>query len=238
MTGQLSITYYPYGLPTFASNELIKPKVATYYIMLKYLISLFCIVTCVMPTHGQNAYKIEMPEMITRDYAFMNGIADIIKNTNHRITDPNANIIISDSCTYNIYVKTINRNGTITYNKTIDLKPDKSYFIEITYRLYDYGIRPIVDCIFNINDIKFTTSQYLNIFFIGCKISKCEFPYHSYGLFFDRFWFFEIHNGIIKNAFYYYEKDELDLDNSLVYDLLNEKSILYGKWRKTYTFFL
>ena len=79
--------------------------------------------------------------------------------------------------------------------------------------------------------------NYLSQFFIGCKrtMGVCTFPYC--GLFSDRFWFFEVRKGKVVNAFYYYEENDLDLDNLLVYDLINKRFFRYGDWTKRYPYF-
>ena len=47
----------------------------------------------------------------------------------------------------------------------------------------------------------------------------------------ERFWKFVIIKGKLTKAYYYYEKDELDLDNNLVYDIINQKYIRHKDWR-------
>lgn len=47
----------------------------------------------------------------------------------------------------------------------------------------------------------------------------------------SRFWTFKVIKGKLTEAYYHYEKDEWDLDNQLVYDLINKKYIRYKDWR-------
>ena len=103
----------------------------------------------------------------------------------------------------------------------------KSYVISVVYTQSCYGSPSI----FYIHDVPFYTDFNLIPYFQSCKIRKklCHFPYPM-GIP-SRFWEFVVIKGKLTEAYYYYEKDEMDLDNNLVYDIINKKYIRYKDWR-------
>ena len=204
--------------------------------MIRLLIVVVAIASCQI-MHGKNDYEVKMPEMITRNYDFMSEISSLLRNTDHKITNANANITISKDCSYDFTVYDLEANSRSGYNWNIDFTPEGSYTLTFTYRIWDFGVGGTGRCMFYIDGLRFTTMNYLSQFFIGCKrtMGVCTFPYC--GLFSDRFWFFEVRKGKVVNAFYYYEENDLDLDNLLVYDLINKRFFRYGDWTKRYPYF-
>ena len=90
------------------------------------------------------------------------------------------------------------------------------------------------DCVFYVDNQRFTTRTYLKDYFIGCKREKVLYKFLFPGLLDDRFWFFEIKNGKVTHAYYYYDQSNLDFMDDLVYDLINKSFIRYGDLSKQY----
>lgn len=182
-----------------------------------------------------------MPEVITQNYSFMTEISALVRSTNHFVTDSNANITICANSAYTLYVKELVKESNTyktSFNQQCEFKSDGSYVIILTYQtcvgLYDTGDAD--KYMFFVDGLKFITRQYLSCYFTACKRIKSICSFASCGWFNDRFWFFEVNNGEIINAFYYYEKNEMDIENSLVYDLINKNLIRHGDWRKQYPY--
>ena len=205
-------------------------------LILTTLMMISCIFIASVPTksYAKGSLEVYMPEMITRDYPFMHTVAELLANTNHKITAPEADIKLYKDYSFDIKVKNLYRKNRSYHNPEIDFKPDGSYVLVITYRVNSYASDGSKECVFYVDNQRFTTSDYLKNYFIGCKREKVLYKFLFPGLLTDRFWSFEIKNGKVTHAYYYYDQSNLDFMDDLVYDLINKSFIRYGDLSKQY----
>lgn len=169
----------------------------------------------------------EYPEMLVLDYPFMREIAQVIKNTNLNITCQDEKIEAHQDGIYDFIVKQANEDCKRYDSDSICFQRNGSYIISVTYRHWLLSLDNLQnEKIFRVETVLFNTSQTLLEYFIGCKIKKTPIYFSFQYLGFHFFWDFEVQNGKLINAYYYYEKDECD--DYEVYDLLRDKFIKYS----------
>lgn len=180
----------------------MSPQKLTLTILMISIIEIVCL--CLSPkASAEKNYDVPMVEMTTRNYSFMHEIADLLRNTNHFVTDSNASIMICDEHSYDIQVYEFDLNSRKKKKSStpIDFKPRGSYIISITYQigvaLYDNG--NWLGNTFFVDGLRFTTIQDLGSYFVACKTDKSICTFGSGGWWYDRFWFFEVNNGEIIN---------------------------------------
>lgn len=192
----------------------------------------FIIFSLVLSILRAFAEDIELPEVQTLNYEFMNKIAEYIKNTDHLgiygEIYPGTKPIKIGQGYYDMDIKPINEfNKRRQLSGDLQFDNDKSYVISVAYTQSYYGSPSI----FYIHDVPFYTDFNLIPYFQSCKVRKklCHFIPRNWA--WERFWTFRVIKGKLTEAYYHYEKDEWDLDNQLVYDLINKKYIRYKEWR-------
>ena len=192
----------------------------------------FIVFSLVLSVLNAFAEDIELPEVQTLDYEFMNKIAEYVKTTDHLSIYgeiyPDSKPIKPGQGYYDMHIEPINEfNERRQVSGDLQFDNYKSYVINVVYTQSCYGSPSI----FYIHDVPFYTNFNLIPYFQSCKVRKklCHFMASNWS--WERFWKFVIIKGKLTKAFYYYEKDELDLDNNLVYDIINKKYIRHKDWR-------
>ena len=81
-----------------------------------------CIFIASVPTksYAKGRLEVYMPEMITRDYPFMHTVAELLANTNHKITAPEADIKLYKDYSFDINVKYLYGKNKSYHNPEID----------------------------------------------------------------------------------------------------------------------
>lgn len=183
------------------------------------------------------------PEMEILNYPFMREVASLIKNTDHNITRPDANLKVSKNCVYDLFVHKIIDGEIIDTKgkKNISFKINGDYLLRISYRNYSLNSMEADwdrDYIFEVDGILFCGGRNLIPYFTSCKIKKrhLSFDFEGSVSLSSRFWEFVIKEGKVVKAFYHYEDNEIDLDIIPVYDLLNKKIIPFSEQRKEQPF--
>ena len=175
---------------------------------------------------AKNNYYQKLPDMEVLDYPFMIEISKYVAQTNHNkiYKDKPFNFKAGEFYCMEVYELT---GGSILQGTNNDIQFHKtgSYWIRLIYTASFIGNNTFN--MFQLNGLTFYTKYNLFPYFHSCKRHKgvCKFSYPYIPT--CRFWFFEIKDGKIFNAYYYYEENDLDVLNNLVYDLINKKFFRY-----------
>lgn len=143
----------------------------------------FIIFSLVLSVFRAFAEDIELPEVQTLNYEFMNKIAEYVKNTDHLgiygEIYPDTKPIKIGQGYYDMDIKPINEfNKRRQLSGDLQFDNDKSYVISVAYTQSYYGSPSI----FYIHDVPFYTLFNLIPYFQSCKVSKklCHFIYKCY----------------------------------------------------------
>lgn len=143
----------------------------------------FIIFSLVLSVFRAFAEDIELPEVQTLNYEFMNKIAEYVKNTDHLgiygEIYPDTKPIKIGQGYYRMHIEPINEfNKRRQLSGDLQFENDKSYGISVVYTQSYYGSPSI----FYIHDVPFYTLFNLIPYFQSCKVSKklCHFIYKCY----------------------------------------------------------
>lgn len=172
-------------------------------------------------------------ETMTKDYPFMNEVADLIKNTNN-MTKAGETMLSNRECFYEIKVSSLVNNDfrrALSYN-SLPFYPNGSYMLEIVYT--DFSTFICGEYLFMVKDIRFISSENLFPYFTSCKKDRISFNWSL--SFIDRpylLWHVYVKNGKIEDAFYIYiEYDELGYNT--VYNLITGETMSDLEYEKRF----
>ena len=189
---------------------------------------LFCalLLICAINSEAQNNNRLEMDSIVeinVLDYPFMKDIANFIKQTDHdklaaQYKPHGFEPLYDFSIDFGNYkrnaVRTLQKNGTYSIAVSLHIGGGKTNFFEV-------------------EGVKFYTTDNLVPYFDSCKryIQIENRPQINMNYWLYYFWFFEVKNGKVIDAIYFYEPVDDGFDEYDVYDLIHKKYIPYKVWK-------
>ena len=165
---------------------------------------------------------VSMAEINVLDYPFMKDIANFIRQTE---TDKDK-----------IFPQYDNPQYEAEYSIEIDFGKcsrveDIPFYVNGTYSI-QISLSPCAEAyLFDVDGVHFHTSNTLVPYFNSCKIKKVNMEAFKNGeAFWYYFWFFEVKEGKVVDAVYFYEPVDDGFDEYDVYDLIQNKYIPYKVW--------
>lgn len=113
-------------------------------------------------------------------------------------------------------------------------KEDKSFYVNGTYSITVSLASCIEQYFFVVDGIRFHTYYALVPYFDSCRIKRVNIntdELKNEEAFWYYFWFFEVKDGKVIDAVYFYEPVDDGFDKYDVYDLINKKYIPYKEWK-------
>lgn len=193
-----------------------------------FILFLLAVFLATMPSIAKtkSSYGSMMPEIEVLDYQFMHKLSTLLKSTNPNITDSTNNFIFKKNGVFELDIKDLKHQSS---KQEIDFVPNGSYFIQVAYRDWYLVDNHLDYNLFTVDEIRFLTlNQQLKTYFDSCKRNKVAVLFDYCSAFaWCYFWYFKVENGNVLHAYFYYEKNDYDLMNNPVYDLLNNKIMRY-----------
>lgn len=192
-------------------------------IQFRFLLCAFLLI-CAMNSEAQIKDIIEMDSIVeikVLDYPFMKDIANFIKQTDHdKIAAQYKPHQFEPLYDFDI------DSGDYKPNAVKSFKKNGSYSISISLHIGGYK----TNC-FEVEGVKFYTTDNLIPYFDSCKRYRENVPHNineKYWRYY--FWFFEVKDGKVTDAVYFYEPVDDTFDEYDVYDLIQNKYIPYKVW--------
>lgn len=162
-------------------------------------------------------------EINVLDYPFMKDIANFILQTDHD----------------RIFSQFDKPQFEAEYYFDIDFgnfpkAKDQSFFVNGTYSICVSLATCDESYSFVVDDISFHTFANLVPYFDSCKIKRVKFDMAKLKndeVFWYYFWFFEVKDGKVVDAVYFYEPVDNGFDEYDVYDLIHKEYIPYKIWK-------
>ncbi|MDE5554052.1 MAG: hypothetical protein K2J10_02585 [Muribaculaceae bacterium] len=171
-----------------------------------------------------DAAKFEAVEINVLDYPFMRDIANFVKHTNHDTIFPQYNKVRFEN-EYCFYIK----DDNLEMQKVIPFKYNGSYSITVSLSI---GDEPYF---FEVDSVRFHTFDSFVPYFNSCNRNKVavneDIGDINCRAFWYYFWFFEVKDGKVVDAIYYYEPTDDGYDKYDVYDLIRKEYIPYKVWK-------
>ena len=168
-----------------------------------------------------NHEKVSVVEINVLDYPFMKEIADFIRQTDQDKLFPQY-----DKPRYEA-----------EYSFNIDCgnfskASNKSFYANGTYSIC-VSLSPCVEqYLFIVNGVRFYSDDDLIPYFDSCKLKKViKEAFKNDEAFWYYFWFFEVRDGKVIDAVYFYEPVDDGFDKYDIYDLIHKEYIPYKEWR-------
>lgn len=173
-------------------------------------------------TSKPNHKMFDKVEINVLDYPFMNDIANFIRQTDHDKIFPQF-----DKPQFEAEYCFDTEFGNFPKAKSQSFNANGTYSICVSLSTC---IEPYL---FNVNGINFHTNDNLDPYFESCKIkrSKVNKAVKNEDAFWYYFWFFEVKDGKVIDAVYFYEPVDDGFDKYDVYDLIHKEYIPYKVWK-------
>ncbi len=164
------------------------------------------------------AYEVEINVL---DYQFMRDIANFVKQTNHDSIFPQYNKVqflkeycfdIKDDGPIRQRVKSLERAGSYSITVSLSTGVDPFYFEVDSVRFHTFNAF-----------VPYFNSFNHNMVTINTDINNRAFWHY--------FWHFEVKDGKVIDAVYYYEPTDDGYDKYDVYDLIHKEYIPYKVWK-------
>lgn len=163
-------------------------------------------------------------EIYVLDYPFMNEIANFILTTDTDNLFPQYDKLPFDA-EYDIIIENPGEGRNSKKENTL-FNEKGSYSISIGLAL---GYEPYL---FKVNGVNFYAYENLVPYFDSCNIKKNDIKKYpaNEDSFWHYFWFFEVKDGKVVDAVYFYEPVDDGFDKYDVYDLIHKEYIPYKVW--------
>lgn len=192
--------------------------------MKKYCKLVSCILAIMLTPNfevfSQHYKKIvySVTEVEVLDYPFMHDIVQLLRTTDHNKIFPQFTRPPYDAV-YSFNIDFGSRSGCKSFYI------NGSYSICVNLRTFEHPIR------FEIDGIRFYTYDTLIPYFNSCKSEKVDVMFLDDYIPMKSFWFFEVRDGNLIDAVYFFEPLDDTFDEYEVYDLIHKKYIPYKNWK-------